>query len=422
MRVAFLTFPVPGHAYPMSSLARRLKSRGHDVVAIGTPDAAPVFHAAELPFVPFCEKEYPAGSDRERYDQLSKLQGQAALEFTHRTVAEILQAEFDRLPQALRETGVDALVIDGVKVELGLVPMHLGIPYVHVSNSLHYDFTGHTPLFAFDWPHETTPEAFARNKEGVRSFLKFLERNRVIARGYAERVGLDFDCNDPLAGISRLAWLTQTPREFDFPSSHLPPQFHHTGPFHDGYGRPVQDFPWDRLTGEPLIYASMGTMQNGLEDVFTTIAQAVGERAGIQLVLSIGPFLDPQQIKWLPANAIAVDRAPQIELLKRSALCITHAGLNTTLEAITQGVPLVAIPVTNDQPGVAARIAYTKTGKFVPLKELTVPRLTLLIDEVLRNSEYRENTNRVRQAMANTNGLEKAVDLLEEALGLERPL
>ena len=42
MKVAFLTFPVPGHAYPMSSLARRLKSRGHDVVVIGTPDAAPV--------------------------------------------------------------------------------------------------------------------------------------------------------------------------------------------------------------------------------------------------------------------------------------------------------------------------------------------------------------------------------------------
>jgi len=70
----------------------------------------------------------------------------------------------------------------------------------------------------------------------------------------------------------------------------------------------------------------------------------------------------------------------------------------------------------------AARIAYAKTGAFVPLKELTVPRLTLLIDEVLQNSEYRENANRLRQAIANTNGLERAVDLLEEALGLERPL
>jgi len=60
--------------------------------------------------------------------------------------------------------------------------MHLGTPYVHVSNALHYDFSGHTPHFAFDWPHETTPEAFARNKEGVSSFLKLLERNRLIAR------------------------------------------------------------------------------------------------------------------------------------------------------------------------------------------------------------------------------------------------
>ena len=418
MRIAFLTPPVPGHAYPMSALARRLKRRGHDVVSIGLPDAAPLVRGAKLPFVAYCEKEYPAGLIREKMDSLSRLQGQDALEFTHRTIAEILQAEFDHLPQALRETGVEALVLDGVQIELGLVPMHLDMPYVHVSNSLHYDFSGHTPLFAFDWPHETTPEAFARNKDAVRSFLQLLGRNRSIGRAYAEEVGLDFDCNDPLAGISRLAWLTQTPKEFDFPSSHLPPQFHHTGPFHDGFARNDPDFPWDRLTGEPLIYVSMGTLQNGLEGVFNTIAQAVGERAGMQLVLSIGPVLDPQQIKSLPASAIVVNHAPQIELLKRSSLCITHAGLNTTLEALTQGVPLVAIPVTNDQPGVAARIAYTKTGASVSLKELTVSRLALLIDEVLRNPEYRDNANRLRQAIANTNGLERAVDLLEEALGL----
>ena len=249
-----------------------------------------------------------------------------------------------------------------------------------------------------------------------------LERNRSIARTYAEQVGLDFDCNDPLAGISKFAWLTQTPKEFDFPSSHRPPQFRHTGPFHDGSGRSDPDFPWDRLTGEPLVYASMGTLQNGLESVFNTIAQAVGPRAGLQLVLSIGPVLNPQQVKSLPAKAIVVNRAPQIGLLKRSVLCITHAGLNTTLESLTQGVPLVAIPVTNDQPGVAARIAHTKTGAFVPLKELTVSRLSSLIDEVLRNPEYRQNANRLRQVIADTNGLEKALDLLEEALGLHRPL
>jgi hypothetical protein len=68
----------------------------------------------------------------------------------------------------------------------------------------------------------------------------------LIARGYAERVGLDFDYNDPLAAISRLAWLAQIPKEFDFPSSHWPPQLHHSGPFHDGSGRKDPNFPWNR--------------------------------------------------------------------------------------------------------------------------------------------------------------------------------
>jgi zeaxanthin glucosyltransferase len=129
---------------------------------------------------------------------------------------------------------------------------------------------------------------------------------------------------------------------------------------------------------------------------------------------------DSKQIGFLPSKTILVEQAPQLELLKRALVCITHGGLNTVLESLAQGVPQVAIPVTVDQPGIAARIAEKKTGLFVPLKELTVPRLTLLIDEVLRNSEYRENANRLRQAIANTNGLEKAVDILEEALGLKR--
>ena len=92
------------------------------------------------------------------------------------------------------------------------------------------------------------------------------------------------------------------------------------------------------------------------------------------------------------------------------------------LESLAAGVPLVAIPVTNDQPGVAARIAYTKTGEFLLLKELTVRRLSSLIDKVLRNPAYRQNAVRMRKAIADTNGLEKAVDLLEEAFGLRRSL
>src|SRR5262249_11134331 len=232
----------------------------------------------------------------------------------------------------------------------------------------------------------------------------------------------DVDWDDPFATISELAWLTQTPKEFDFENPHLPPQFLHTGPFHDGAGRLGPEFPWDRLTGEPLIYASMGTLQNGLESVFSAIAAAVGDRPGKQLVLSIGPVIDPGRIRSLPANTIVVRNAPQVELLKRSALCLTHAGLNTALESLAQGVPMVAIPVTNDQPGVAARIAHTQTGKFVPIQDVTAPRLASLIDEVLDQPVYRRNAGRMKQAVAETNGLEKAVDLLEQKFDLPREM
>jgi MGT family glycosyltransferase len=140
----------------------------------------------------------------------------------------------------------------------------------------------------------------------------------------------------------------------------------------------------------------------------------------MQLALSIGPTLDPKQVQSLPANSTVVSSAPQVELLRRSALCITHAGLNTTLESLAQGVPMVAIPVSMDQPGVAARIAYTKTGAYVPLQEMTAPRLSVLIKEVLSNPEYRQNTHKIKQAIVQTNGLEKAVDLLEDAFKLRQ--
>ena len=418
MKIAFLGVRVPGHLNPMTTLARKLKGRGHDVVFLSMPDTEPFVRAAELPFIPFCENDFPVGSLAKSMAALSKLQGQAALELVIKSVANTMESAFRNLPRTLRDTNVDALVLDEIQRGLGAVPLHLGMPYVHVSNALPFDFSGNTPVCTFDWQHETTPDALARNQAGVRSLLQTYEPITSVAHAYAKKVGLDVDWTDPFATISKLAWLTQMPEEFDFKISRWSAQFRYTGPFHDGLGRIESDFPWNRLTGEPLIYASMGTLQNGLESVFTSIAEAVGARPGMQLVLSIGPSLDPEKISSLPANSIVVKNAPQMELLKRSALCITHAGLNTALESLTQGVPMVAIPVSIDQPGVAARIAYTKTGAYVPLRELSTSRLSTLIDDVLGNSEYRQNANKMREAIVQTNGLEKAADLLEQAFNL----
>ena len=153
-------------------------------------------------------------------------------------------------------------------------------------------------------------------------------------------------------------------------------------------------------------------------DVFRTIAAALTKHKDLQLVLSIGGQLDREQIGSVPNNAIIVKRAPQLELLKQTSVCITHAGLNTVLESLAQGVPQVAIPVTYDQPGVAARIADKKTGVVTSLDKLTPDHLSSLLNEVLTNPVYRKNAKKLQEAIAETDGLSAAAGLVEESLGL----
>lgn len=415
LKIAFLSHRTPGHLHSTTTLARRLKARAHDVVVISVLDAEPFVRAAQVPFVPYAEQDLPLGSSRKMMDQLSRLQGQAALDFIISSLEYLVRFAFRDLPRIIREERVDALVLDQVHIGLGFLPMHLGMPYATQSNAVHVDFSGNTPPCVADLPYEETPDGLARNRQAVRKLLHSLEPVTRTGREYVEQCGLNVDWSDPFADVSKLAWVTQTPREFDFKTAVWPPFLYHTGPFHDGLGRINLDFPEERLTGDALIYASLGTLQNGLESVFSMIAEAVGERPGLQLVMSIGPTLDEKQIQNLPRNAIVVKSAPQIPLLKQSVLCITHAGLNTTLESLTQGVPMVAMPITSDQPGVARRIAYTKTGAYVPFQGATAPRVRSLIDEVLDNPEYRHNASAMRRAIAEIDGLERAVDILEQA-------
>jgi len=320
------------------------------------------------------------------------------------------------MPAMIETTGVDALIIDQIQFYAELAPMKLGIPYIQAAAALHCDYSGYTPFSIYGDPHETTPEAIARNRKGVAKFAKMISNDGVKA--YAKNAGLKIDWEDPGFAYSKIAWLTQTPKEFDFENSRWPSQFHHTGPFHDGKGRDEVKFPWERLTGEPLIYASMGTVLNGQAEVFRTIVAGVAKHKGMQLVLSIGEQLEPEQIGPIPSNAIVVMRAPQLELLKLASVCITHSGLNTVLESLAQGVPQVAIPVTFDQPGIAARIAHHKTGVVTSLDRLTAAHLSSLLDEVQNDRTYRDNARRIQKAIVKTNGLSLAADLVEQSFGV----
>jgi UDP:flavonoid glycosyltransferase YjiC (YdhE family) len=65
--------------------------------------------------------------------------------------------------------------------------------------------------------------------------------------------------------------------------------------------------------------------------------------------LALGGESSPESLPELSGSPLVVGYAPQLELLQRATLTITHAGMNTTLESLSNGVLMVAIPVANDR-------------------------------------------------------------------------
>jgi len=406
-----------GHLNPMTALARKLQSRGNEVVFFGLPDVEPFARAAGLDFVPYGEAEFPVGSIDKLYSSVATMRGFEVVRHSCMDLnLDITRVAFDYLAEKVATTGVEALVIDTIHFFIELVPLSMSMPYIHIWNVLHLDFSGATPASVFSCPLDSSPEGLKRNAENLRKLGAVLGPLAEIARSYAEKVGLNIDWNDPAATVSKLAVITQTPKVFDFPGIPWPAQFHYAGPFHDDDGREPVPFPWEQLTGKALVYASLGTLVNGLDDVYKHILEAVVPLEDVQVVLSIGKNISPENLGRIPSNTIVVRSAPQIELLKRAALCITHAGLNTTLESLAHGVPMVAIPIGYDQPGTAARIAHHGTGEFIELDQLTTDRLRVLIEKVLQDPSYCARADYFQKVISKTRGLDVAADIIERAL------
>ena len=219
MKIGFLSMPLTGHLHPMTALGRKMQARGHEVTFFGLPDAARIVHSAGLDFVPFGEKEYPVGTTPAMYARLAMLKGEDVVRYSfHEMHPQRTRITLEQLPETLVHRGVEALVIDTIHFFAELVPMSMGIPYAHIWNVLHIDSSGATPPCLFGWDCDDTLVARARNMEAIKKMSSVFQPVQEVARYWAENHGLQIDWDTPNATISKLAVITQTPKESDFPN------------------------------------------------------------------------------------------------------------------------------------------------------------------------------------------------------------
>lgn len=406
-----LSYKGTGHLNPLIALSRQLVARGHKVTFFLDADLEPQLRRQGLDFSSIGMATSDATASLRSHIQHKPSSGLAVLRFRIQRAVHDMEMFLRESPAPISCARVDALIIDEIALAGPTVAEILRLPYFVISTSVPHNF-------GWSAPRRIAPprSLFARVQSALLEISVFRMRGPVRRRldAYRRQVGLR-----PIREIKKvypeLAHITQLPRCLDFARPGLPENFYYTGPFVDEATRLVVEFPWERLDGRRLVYASLGTTLKGDSHTFHLIAEACDE-LGLQLVISLGGRRDPEMFRGLPGDPLVVRNAPQIELLKRAEIVITHAGPNTALEALMQGKPMIAIPKAFDQPAIAARLERAGVAEVLRAKNLSVEKIHAALVRVLNDSNYRDAARKLQSEIRFDRGLERAVGIIEKAL------
>jgi zeaxanthin glucosyltransferase len=412
--IALICPPLPGHLHPMASLGGALKRHGHSVTVFNIPALERAVANEDLHFHPIGEQ----GGDvlAERVARMAQQHGLSSLRFAVECSRQISELLCKELPEALTKAHIDLLLVDQNEPAGGTVAEHLGLPFINVCPGLPLNREANIPPPFFPWKFAANPICKLRNRAGYAVADWLISPINATINRYRAQWGLPL-LRTPDDSFSRLAQLCQMTADLDFPRKRLPACFHYLGPFCSPPAKTIP-FPFERLNGKPLIYASLGTLQERNSRYFEAIAQAcVGLEA--QLVLSLGGADADAKID-LPGVPVVVKYAPQLDLLARASITITHAGLNTVMQSLMFGVPMVAVPITHDQPAIAARVKRSGSGELIPIRDLNAARLRAALERVLKNASYRMRAQEISRSIQAAGGVERAVAVVENVLNALR--
>ncbi len=411
---------------PLGTVGRELMNRGHQVTVVGTALSAPLAKQFGLSMYEWTIDHIPYPSGWVMWKLFSQFNAGWMIDLRkgYYRQAKIL---LELAPAALRELKVDGLLIDQTFLGGGSVAQYLELPYVTVCSALPWNLDVVAPPIFTSWFPAKSMVGRLRNRLCAGIWQWYMSPTVQLINRYRKKWKMP-----RIGGVedeySRLAQICQLCREFDFPRRYAPPTLHYAGPLAANRPSGDNDFPWDRLDGRPLIFASLGTVPDpfNLPILKKILAACAGVDA--QLVLALGKWVDHkgpcirERLGKIPGDPLIVDFAPQIELLEKAALAITHAGQNSAMEALSRAVPLVAVPRSADQPGVAARIEYSGAGLRAFFRTVTVEQLRQMIQRVLTEDSFRQRAKQLQQALIAAGGAPKAAEIAETALTVGRPV
>lgn len=218
--------------------------------------------------------------------------------------------------------------------------------------------------------------------------------------------------------------LVMASRELDFPQVAKSMVRHYAGACVDT-SRPNDPFDWSRIDpGKQLIYCSLGSHSEWAKEnwrrLIASITEAMTHFSDKQLIIQVSDEEDRKAIKPLLDNVIVVDWVPQLDVLEKAVLFITHGGLSSVREAIYFGVPMVVFPYGMDQPGNAARVVFHKLGLRGDISTVNAQKINDLITRVMTDSDIQNSIERMRGIFRSQTSYQETVTFLEKFMTTNR--
>ncbi len=400
----------------MAVLGRTLQRRGHKVSLFAIPALENAARAQALDFHPL------GGANSEALactvQQMGELDGLRSLRFAVECSRQLAELVCRELPSALQAEQVDLLLVDQNEPAAATVAEHLHLPFINVCPSLPLNREPLIPPPFMPWQFSPSGLASFRNKAGYLAADRLIAPINQTINRYRQSWNLSA-LHQPDDSFSKLGQLCQMTADFDFPRQKLSTAFHYLGPFVDSY-TPAVPFPFERLDGRPLVFASLGTLQSKDNRLFSVVAEACAGLA-VQLVMALGGT-NREAAATFPGDPVVVGFAPQLEILSRASLAVTHGGLNTVMQSLMCGVPLVALPITHDQPAIAARVAHSGAGEVISASKVNPNSLRAAIRQVLNQPSYRQRAHAIRLSINLAGGVERGADIVETVLAANNRL
>lgn len=401
-------------------MARSLARRGHRIVYAAPARFEAYIRTQGFDFVAVLEDRAESGRDDD-----DALTGQ--LETINGSFVEALRS--GALDAVFARVQPDLVLSDVFTVPVTLAAHRAGLRVVNLNIILPLGWDLRVPPLRS--PLIPRPTLVSRARV-VAAWLSLLATKRLRRRRYPspDWTRLARECGYPPSEVDSRAMfqphlrattqIVLCPKEFDFPRP-VSPRIVYGEPSIDLDRADDSSFPWQAIeAGRRLVYCALGT-NTGLYDAavarrfLQTAVDAIGGLRDCQLVIAAAADLAPR-VSSCRQHVVVVARAPQIRLLERAALMITHGGLGSIKESIALGVPMIVFPFALDQPGNAARVEFHRLGLRADVRTVTVDELRRLVRRALEDRHATAGIEAMRARFLAADRAEPGAHLVHDLL------